>query len=353
MKETVSTPPRNRFESLDGLRAYSAIGIVVMHVLLNLHDKPNMGLLSEKIIPWFANLVLLFMVISAFSMCCGYYERIKKGKILPSDFYKKRYHRTLPFFALMVMISFFMEPSLDTFCQSFANLTMCFNLLPNPQIEVIGVGWFLGTVFTFYMLFPFFVFLLDNKKRGWIVLGVSLIFSVITMTYFSNPEMVVKPVNRVNIIVSSPFFVVGGLVYLYRQKIKVFWVNKSIILLAVVILLTSLRFVFPLNGIGALSDLIVFGGWLIYAICNNHKWLSNRVVTYLSGISMEIYLCHMMFFRVVEKLSFDSLSNNMVLNYSLASFLTLGMAIVFSHVVKYKCFPKVIDSLRKLKALTF
>lgn len=32
---------------------------------------------------------------------------------------------------------------------------MCFNLLPNPDIAVIGVGWFLGTVLTFYMLFPY------------------------------------------------------------------------------------------------------------------------------------------------------------------------------------------------------
>ena len=41
---------------------------------------------------------------------------------------------------MMVMISFAMAPSWSTFCQSFADLTMCFNLLPNPNIEVIGVG---------------------------------------------------------------------------------------------------------------------------------------------------------------------------------------------------------------------
>ena len=78
---------------------------------------------------------------------------MKSVAITPANFYTKRYHRIWPFFAMMVMISFVMEPSWSTFCQSFAVLTMCFNLLPNPNIEVIGVGWFLGMVFTFYMFF--------------------------------------------------------------------------------------------------------------------------------------------------------------------------------------------------------
>ena len=50
----------------------------------------------------------LIMIISAFSMCCGYYERIKSGTITPAKFYAKRYHRAWPFFAMMVMISFAM-----------------------------------------------------------------------------------------------------------------------------------------------------------------------------------------------------------------------------------------------------
>ena len=165
MNKTQLTPPipakvRENYSSLDGLRAYAAVGIVLMHVQANLVIKPSDNFLNGDIIPWFTNFTLLFMIISAFSMCCGYYERVKSGAITPAKFYAKRYHRAWPFFAMMVMISFAMDPSWSTFCQSFADLTMCFNLLPNPNIEVIGVGWFLGTVFTFYMLFPFFTFLI-------------------------------------------------------------------------------------------------------------------------------------------------------------------------------------------------
>ena len=111
MNKTQLTPPisanvRENYSSLDGLRAYAAVGIVLMHVQANLVIKPSDNFLTGDIIPWFTNFTLLFMIISAFSMCCGYYERVKSGAITPAKFYTKRYHRAWPFFAMMVMISF-------------------------------------------------------------------------------------------------------------------------------------------------------------------------------------------------------------------------------------------------------
>lgn len=108
---TKFTPPisgitRENYASLDGLRAYAAIGIVMMHVQANMTVKPSENVLTDSVIPWFTDFTLLFMVISAFSMCCGYYDRVKNGEITPAKFYAKRYHRAWPFFAMMVMISF-------------------------------------------------------------------------------------------------------------------------------------------------------------------------------------------------------------------------------------------------------
>ena len=64
-----------RYEKLDGLRAFAAIGIVMMHVLANGGYEID-GFLFERLIPSFTDFVFLFMVISAFSMCCGYYEKV-------------------------------------------------------------------------------------------------------------------------------------------------------------------------------------------------------------------------------------------------------------------------------------
>ena len=166
----------NRYPSLDGLRAYAAIGIVFMHVLANLSVTPENNFLYGRVIPSLTNFVYLFFVISAFAMCCGYYERMKMGQIPIGQFYKKRYQRVLPFFALLVLIDCIvphgankvemalisegtsLAPWQEQLYLSFADLTLAFNLLPNPDISVIGVGWFLGLIFLFYMIFPFFVF---------------------------------------------------------------------------------------------------------------------------------------------------------------------------------------------------
>ena len=341
---------RENYTSLDGLRAYAAIGIVMMHVQANIAVKPSVNVLTEKVIPWFADFTLLFMVISAFSMCCGYYERVKNGEITPAKFYAKRYHRTWPFFAMMVMIAFVMDPSWSTFCQSFANLTMCFNLLPNPEIEVIGVGWFLGTVFTFYMLFPFFTFLLDNKRRGWMVLALSVVFCYIAMTYFSSPNIVADPVDRRNIIYSAPFFISGGMIYLYRHAIKR-WVDKYWQLAMVVcVVLTILKFVVEVKKFEILPDLIVFSAWLMFALGAKGVGLKNKVVKYLSGISMEIYLCHMMFYRVAGMLHFDRFVQQQDVLYVLTLVVTLAGAICFSHIVKYYMFPFLGKKIGILKS---
>lgn len=310
-----------------------------MHVMANIAIKPSDNIVTSAVIPWFTNFTLLFMLVSAFSICCGYYKRVKSGAITPAKFYAKRYHRTWPFFAMMVCISFVMEPSWSTFCQSFADLTMCFNLLPNPEIEVIGVGWFLGTVFTFYILFPFFTFLLDNKRRGWMVLGLSLVFCYIAIVYFGTTELMVKAIDKRNIIYSAPFFISGGMIYLYRKGIKDFVEKHWLAVLAVCIILNIAKFAFPIEGSFILPDLVVFSAWLIYAIGAKDVVLNNRVVKYLSGISMEIYLCHMMFFRVASMLHLERFVHQQDVLYVLTCIATLVGAICFSHVVKYYVFP--------------
>ena len=61
-----------------------------MHILANGKFGMN-GLMFQKLIPSFTNLVFLFMMVSGFGMCCGYYQKIIDQKISIEDFYKKRY----------------------------------------------------------------------------------------------------------------------------------------------------------------------------------------------------------------------------------------------------------------------
>ena len=153
----------DRYEGIDGLKAYAIIGIALMHVLANGKYEVG-GFVFEQLIPSFTNLVFLFMMVSGFGMCCGYYRKIVDRTISMEDFYKKRYIKIWPYFALLCAVDFVISPSKDSLFEVFANLTLCQGLLPNANISVIGVSWTLAVIFVFYMLFPFFCFLMGNNK---------------------------------------------------------------------------------------------------------------------------------------------------------------------------------------------
>ena len=204
---------KERYDNLDGLRSYAAIGIVMMHVLANSKYVVH-GFLFSRMIPSFTDFTFLFMVISAFSMCCGYYEKFKDGKIDIEHFYKRRYQRLWPFFAILCTIALVMSISVKSFFEWFADLTLMFGLIPNNNIEIIGVGWFIGLVFVFYMMFPFFVFAIGNKKRAWFSFTVGVLLTISCILHFT------KAASRINIVYSASFFLLGGIVYLYRDVIK-------------------------------------------------------------------------------------------------------------------------------------
>ena len=88
---------KERYEGIDGLKAYAIIGIVMMHVLSNGKYEIG-GFVFEQFIPAFTNLVFLFMMVSAFGMCCGYYQKVIDQKISVEDFYKKTVCKNLAVF---------------------------------------------------------------------------------------------------------------------------------------------------------------------------------------------------------------------------------------------------------------
>ena len=63
-------------------------------------------------------------------------------------------------------------------------------------------------------------------------------------------------------------------------------------------------------------------------------FMENRITNFVSGISMEIYLSHMVIFRVVEKLGLNQIVGNGWIQYVVSVVIVLLGAILFSVVVK-------------------
>lgn len=231
-REFVATKA-DRYEGIDGLKAYAIIGIALMHVLAN-GEYGIGGFVFERLIPSFTNLVFLFMMVSGFGMCCGYYQKIVDQKISVEDFYKKRCIKIWPYFALLCALDFVISPSKESLFEVFANLTLCQGLLPNAKISVIGVSWTLAVIFVFYMLFPFFCFLIGNKKRAWGVAVTALMFNWLCANYFK--------AGRTNIVYDAIYFIAGGLIFLYRKELAEFASKYKVIAGAILLIATVAYF---------------------------------------------------------------------------------------------------------------
>ena len=326
---------KEHYGAIDGLRTIACIGIVMMHVAANT-DYSITGFFYNSMIPSFTNFVFLFMTVSAFGMCCGYYHKMLNNQINLSDFYTKRFKKILPFFALLVLIDVLLSPSLNAIYEAFADLTLLFGFLPNAgNISVIGVGWFLGLIFVFYICFPFYCVLIKNKKRARISFFLSLFFNFVCSVYFD--------VGRTNILYSSCYLIAGGLIYLYRTNIRSLnqWALLAAVLFSVVL--------YYLIGANTLTCLLVSSSLLIYAVSNQGGVLQNKFTAFISTISMEIYLSHMVIFRIVEKLGLHQVIGNGWLQYFLTLIIVIFGTVMFS-IIAQKILNIFITKLDQLLA---
>lgn len=317
---------KKHYDGIDWLRTIACIGIIMMHMVAKDNNSYELsGFVFRQIIPSFTNFVFLFMTISAFGMCCGYYESVLSGRINWTAFYKKRYVKVLPFFAVLVVLDLVMAFSRESVFEAIADLSLLYGLFPN-SISVIGVGWFLGVVFAFYLIFPFFCVLIENKRRAWLVFVGSIILNYICGSYFE--------LGRTNIIYCLCFFIAGGLVYLYRIEIVKL---KNYISLPITVISIVLYYAI---GEKVYMCLLVSITLLIVAISvrGRGKNGANKVMSFISEISMEIYLSHMVIFRIIEKLHLNTILGNGLLQYIVTVIIVIIGSIFFSLVVK-----KIID----------
>lgn len=312
---------RKRYDAIDGLRTIAGIGIVMMHIRAN-NTYEISGFLYDGLIASFTNFVFLFMVISAFGMCCGYLDKMLNNQISLEAFYLKRYSKILPFFACLVLLDVVMSPSKSALFEGFADVTLLFGLFPN-NISVIGVGWFIGLIFAFYLIFPFYCILIKNRNRAWAAFATSLLLNYVCGTYFG--------VGRTNIVYGLCYLIAGGLIYQYRHVIekyskKYWWLSLGFAFMFVVLY-------YAIGG-NTFTILLVSISLLIYALGRTRGVLQNKFTKFLGSVSMEVYLSHMVIFRLIEKIGLNKMFGNNWAQYIITVVLTICGAVVFSLIVK-------------------
>ena len=89
----------DRYEGIDGLRAYAIIGIALMHVLANGEYRMG-GFVFERLIPSFTNLVFLFMIVSGFWNVLRLLPEIQGSENQCSGFLQKTVQQDLAIFRI-------------------------------------------------------------------------------------------------------------------------------------------------------------------------------------------------------------------------------------------------------------
>ncbi|MBR1683782.1 MAG: acyltransferase [Clostridia bacterium] len=340
-----------RYDGLDGLRAYAALGVVAVHTAAN-SDYQLHSVITDNVLYPLSYAPFLFMMISAFSMCCGYYERIKKGEITLNEFYSKRYVRILPFFALLTVLEAAYTHTLPAYLEAITHMSLTTGLLPNNAAEISKVGWALGMIFLFYLFFPWFVFLFDNVKRGSAVVLLGCFMMVLCMNYWYTDRFVAESFNpRTNFLYCFPFFGAGCLIYLLKDKLlSTTQKHRALLKWTVIVLLTILALIHQniSETVRQLYLLVYYSLVLILGFATPSRVLVNRVTRFVSEISLEIYLSHMAAYRIAEKLGFMKLPWNNELGFLVSLTVVLGLTILGDSLYK-SMEKKVIASIRRRK----
>ena len=156
--------------------------------------------------------------------------------------------------------------------------------------------------------------------------GMSLIYNYVCISYFD--------VDRTNILFCACYFIAGGLIYLYRDKIGSLnrWISLCVIVISAVLYYVAggNTFTMLFASVALLSWTVICAG----GAARKSYLLENRITKFVSSISMEIYLSHMVIFRVIERLGLNRMIGNSWLQYAVTVVFVLVGASVFAVVIQ-------------------
>lgn len=343
------------FENFDGLRAISCILIILLHVEANTDYYFFTGMV-KRVFSSFPYLTVLFMMISSFCLCAGYLEKFNNNLISIENFYRKRYSKILPFVIVLTILGLVYKPSLQHFYDAIVEVTFTHGFLPGDNIvNLNGVMWFLGVIFVFYLIFPAFTILVKNKKRAWFAFIISLLISFICENYYFTDLYLLQPVEpRHFFIYDLSFFILGGLFFLYSDDLKNILKNKLFLRILVIIfsiVSMVLYFIIPnkIKGVSIISYKIAipFSFFFLYAIGFKSRLLNNRILKYISSISLELYLSHMFIFRCCQLIHLPDWFGNNVFSYCFTTLCVILFSILF--IICINWLLKQIKNLLKTK----
>lgn len=333
-----------RLDFLDALRGLAAAYVVVYHMILL--PAPNLVApdWAYKVAHSGGTGVMLFFVISAFSL---YYTMpLRLRDAYPNlSFYLHRFFRIAPLFYAWILFTLVRDAwyfsAHHSAVEILASVAFFFNLTPHGQQGFVWASWTIGIEMMFYLMFPF---IYRYVKDLWKAIALVFIFILVWMAYqvmiphaysASNVELV-KTWTFVRFL---PIFALGCVVHFVISRIHAHGEmehGKSVGLFMVVasiycyLALLDGSFNVFFNDARVWQGLVY--GALVVGLCLNPlEIFVNRLTRYLGKISYSLYLGHttvVLFLTPVYRMAYGALNNTLafLLCYVLTLLLAAGLA---------------------------
>ncbi|MDC3152023.1 acyltransferase [Candidatus Pelagibacter sp.] len=308
--------------NLQLLRAFAAINVVYLHVLIGGESYGKPSIVFPYVGGWGANGVDIFFVISGFVMI--YTHSINPKTIL--NFYKSRILRIVPVYWLItsfIILIYFFFPnifrSLIIDIKSSISSFLFVSQILNSSHPIINLGWTLEWEMLFYLIFGLALYFRTLNR-----IIISIFFMMVLIIFVSEKLYFLE------------FFlgVISGYLYIKLKKI-----NQNtgfiILVLGILALLMSLN---PNSKLVDYDRVLIWGlpATLIVIGATYSKQVKNQFILYLGDASYSIYLLQMLtipgFYKIITHLNIN-IDNTFLSIICLLSSITFG-CIFYSYVEK-------------------
>lgn len=238
MKKTTKS---TKFITLDILKGIAMTLIIIVHNrhfivrdMSGLRPLMNFGQMGCQ----------MFFMVSGMALCYSWFKKTDPVKSFPSktgSFYLKRYLRIAPGFIIMLLVNYLLNVLLIDYMNLspgfimkrdplgiLINILLLHGLFPAYNNNVFPGGWYIGTAFLLYILFPFVVSLFEklNKKSRFLIYPLPFLFWLIAWVVLHKLSEVTNgnfyPYNNsyayFTVINQLPSFSLGILLYFEEKR---------------------------------------------------------------------------------------------------------------------------------------
>ncbi|WP_368542577.1 acyltransferase family protein [Enterobacter soli] len=297
---------QKKIDFIDALRGIAAFYVVLYHIGHVTWPAFNPPSFILPIINNGGSGVILFFVLSAFTLCMSMDSRSATETKHVRNYFIRRFFRIAPLFYFILAVSIirniYIFNVVNTPQDIMNNILFIFNFIPGKQSSIAWAGWTIGVEMAFYVVFPIIYKYSKTLLSSVLVLGVALIFREIIkqvlLSQMGDNQATLLFYNT-TVVRHAPAFIIGMITYnVYKDAMTSGWLSRSKGMAMVLISIISFLVVCYNNNFveknydANLIKATIFSILIIGLLAFRPKAIVNNFSIFSGKISYSMYLVH-------------------------------------------------------------